>query len=103
MWTGLDPDTSRAVPMALRPPVVDEETEAVLAAAVASLGTAWGMEWLGDAGVTIHLLVSLAAQAQALLGGAVTGALDQEYTWPEIAYLLGGTEAEAHNRYRSQA
>jgi hypothetical protein len=89
--------------MALRPPVLDAESEAVIADAVASLGTIRGLEWVGDDGVTIHLLASLAAQAQALLGAAVTGALDQEYTWTDIAYLLGSTEVETRSRYGSQA
>lgn len=103
VWTVRDPETSWPVPMALRPPVLDAESEAVIADSVASLGTIRGLEWVGDDGVTIHLLASLAAQAQALLGAAVTGALDQEYTWTDIAYLLGSTEVETRSRYGSQA
>ena len=103
VWTGRDRDTSWPVPLALRPPVLDEDAEAVITDAVATLGSVRGLEWVGDDGVTIHLLASLAAQAQALLGAAVIGALDQEYAWTDIAYLLGSTEAEARSRYGSQA
>ena len=98
-WMSQTPDTGQPAPVALRPPMVDEETEAVLGQAVASLGIARGLEWVGDDGVAVHLLVSLIAQAQTRLHEAVAGALDQEYTWAELAHLLGTTEAEARRRF----
>jgi len=61
-----------AVPSELRRPSIDEETEAVLDEAVASLGALRGLEWLGDDGVVVHLLASLIAQAENLLGEAST-------------------------------
>jgi hypothetical protein len=57
---------------------------------------------VGDAGVEVHLLASLVAQAQARLEKAVGGAVDQDYTWAEIAHLLGTTEAEARERFAHQ-
>ena len=98
-WMSQTPDTGQPTPIALRPPVADEETEAVLGQAVASLGIARGLEWVGDDGVVVHLLISLIAQAQIRLDEAVAAALDQEYTWAELAHLLGTTEAEARRRF----
>jgi len=98
-WMSQAPDTSQPASIALRPPVVDEETDAVLGQAVVSLGMARGLEWVGDDGVVVHLLVSLIAQAQTRLDEAVAGALDQEYTWAEIGHLLGTTEADARKRF----
>jgi len=97
-WTIIDP-AGHPVPSELRRPSVDEETEAVLEQAVASLGALRGLEWLGDDGVVLHLLASLIAQAEHLLGKAVTGALDQDYAWADLARLLGTSEADAHQRF----
>jgi hypothetical protein len=43
--------------------VVDEESGAVLDEAIASLGTTRGLEWVGDAGVEVHLLASALDQS----------------------------------------
>lgn len=80
-------------------PKTGADTDAVLDEAITSLGNTRGMQWLGDSGVTIHLLISLIQQAQDRLPQAVAEARDQEYTWAEIADLLGVTRASAWQRY----
>jgi hypothetical protein len=79
--------------------MVDEASAAALEEAAASLGTSRGLEWVGDAGVEVHLLASLIAQARARLEKAVGEAVDQGYNWAEIAHLLGTTEAETRKRF----
>ena len=44
-------------------PATGEDSRAVLDAAIESLGTLRGLEWVGDAGATLHLLASLVAEA----------------------------------------
>jgi len=85
--------------VALHPPVLDEASEAVLEEAVASLGTARGLEWVSDDGVVVHVLASLIAQAQTRLGEAVAGALDQGYTPADLFHLPGTTETEVRNQF----
>ena len=45
-------------------PATGEDSGAVLDAAVESLGKLRGLEWVGNAGVTLHLLASLVAEAR---------------------------------------
>jgi hypothetical protein len=80
-------------------PHIDEASEAVLDEAVASLGPLRGLDWLGDAAITVHLLASLQRQIQSRLPDAVADARDQDYSWAEIGDLLGLTRAGAWNRY----
>ena len=80
-------------------PVTGPDSEAVLDEAIGSLGTLRSLEWVGDAGVTLHLLTSLIRQAEQQLPRAVADARDQEYTWAQIADLLGVTRASAWQRY----
>src|SRR5471032_2107593 len=56
--------------------------------------------WLGDAGVRLHALASLLAQAQQLLPDVVQHARDQELSWADISQLLGIHPATAVRRYR---
>ena len=49
--------------------------------------------------VVVHLLASLIAQAENLLGEAVAGALDQDYAWADLARLLGTSETDVHQRF----
>ena len=83
-------------------PATGDDTEAVLDEAIATLGTVRGLSWLGDAGVTLHLLTSLIAQAQQQLPRAVADARDQDYSWAQIGDLLGVTRASASQRYGGQ-
>jgi hypothetical protein len=80
-------------------PVTDEDSRAVLDSAIAALGTLRGLEWGGDAGATLHLLASLVAEANARVPRAVADARDQEYSWAQVADLLGVTRASAWQRY----
>jgi len=80
-------------------PATDEDSRAVLDSAIEALGTLRGLEWLGDAGATLHLLASLVAEANARFPRAVADARDQEYSWAEVADLLGVTRASAWQRY----
>jgi hypothetical protein len=80
-------------------PATGPDSEAVIEAAIESLGALRGLAWLGDAGVTLHLLVSLIHQAEQRLPTAVADARDQDYTWAQIADLHGVTRASAWQRY----
>ena len=76
-------------------PLTGEDSERVIDNAVGSLGTLRELPWLGDAGTTIHLLTSLIRQAEEALPAAVAEARDQEYSWAEIARMLGTTPSAA--------
>jgi hypothetical protein len=47
----------------------------------------------------VHFLASLIAEAQHRLPLAVADARDQDYSWAQIADLLGVTRASAWQRY----
>ena len=72
-------------------PLVDDESEAVLVVAVDDLVLLRSPMWSGDAGAVLHALASLAAQIQQWLPDAVADARDQEYSWSEIARMIGVT------------
>lgn len=80
-------------------PSTGADCERVVEGAIESLGVLRGLEWVGDAGVTLHLLTSLIAEAEQRLPGAVADARDQEYSWAEIGDLLGVTRASAWQHY----
>jgi hypothetical protein len=54
---------------------------------------------LGDAGATVSVLVSLAAEADGQLWDAVADAHDQGYTWDEIADRLATSVTTARRRF----
>lgn len=83
------------------PPTVGGDTEEVLAAAVASLGTLRGLG--DDAATTLHLLASLTAEVQRRLPSAVADARDLHCSWAEVADLLGVTRASAWQRYAGRS
>ena len=80
-------------------PATGPDSDRVLDDAIASLGTLRNLPWLGDAGATMHLLVSLIPQAEQQLPRAIADAREQDYSWAEIADLLGVTRASAWQRY----
>jgi hypothetical protein len=80
-------------------PYIDEASEGILDEAVASLGPLRGLDWFGDAAITLHLLASLQRQIQIRLPDAVADARDQDYSWAEIGDLLGLTRAAAWHHY----
>jgi DNA-directed RNA polymerase specialized sigma24 family protein len=79
-------------------PDTGADTAAAIAAAIKSLAAARNFED-PDATITLHLLASLLAHAQARLPQAVTDARNQGCSWAEIADLLGVTRASAWQRY----
>ncbi len=80
-------------------PATDEYGNRVLEEAVETLGSLRGLPWLGDAGATLHLLMSLRLQIDSRIPRIVADARDQEYSWAEIGDLLGVTRASAWQRY----
>jgi hypothetical protein len=79
-------------------PAAGDDAAVVLDDAIRSLGKARNMG-LGDPGVELHLLMSLLAEAESRIEAAVGHARHQEYSWAEIADLLGVTRASAWQRY----
>jgi len=80
-------------------PYVGQDSVPVLDEAVTSLVLMRSPMWLGDAGPTISVLVSIVAQAQEMLCGAVMSARDQGYTWDEVAGRLACSTTTARRRY----
>lgn len=80
-------------------PATDQFSAGVVEEAIESLGSLRGLSWVGDAGVTLHLLMSLTVEAESRVARAVADARDQEYSWAEIGDLLGVTRASAWQRY----
>lgn len=80
-------------------PAADEFSARVVDEAIETLGSLRGLSWLGDAGVTLHLLMSLSVEAQSRVARAVADARDQECSWAEIGDLLGVTRASTWQRY----
>jgi hypothetical protein len=80
-------------------PATGADADDVLDDAIKTLGTLRGLEWVDDAGATLHLLTSLIAEADARLPRAVADARDQDYSWAQIADLVGTTRASAWQRY----
>jgi DNA-binding NarL/FixJ family response regulator len=89
-------------PDELPAPRVDTDSATVLNEAVETLARLRTPYWLGDSGVRLHALASLAAQIEALLPQAIHDARDQGLTWTEIADLLNisATTVQRHHRRR---
>ena len=84
-------------------PAAGKDTESVLDDAIDSLARLRAMGGRGNAGVDLHLLTSLIDEATRRLSGAVARARGQDYSWAEIADLLGVTRASAWQRYAGRA
>ncbi len=85
-------------------PTLNADTARVLDEALVLLGTIRiPSGWLGDGGAEVQLLVSLIAEAERRLPGAVARARDQDYSWAEIGDMLGTTRAEAWQRFAHRA
>jgi hypothetical protein len=80
--------------------VIDDDSASVIDQAVELLSLCRSPLNLGDGALGLHVLVSLINQAQALVPDAVAEALDQGYTWAEVAAQLGTTPVAARRRYR---
>jgi DNA-binding NarL/FixJ family response regulator len=81
-------------------PYPDTDTDTVLNDAIERLAPMRTPYWLADTAVTIHLLASLQQQITKRLPDAVAEALDQGYTWDDIANQLAITPSTARRRYR---
>lgn len=81
------------------PPVADDASSAVVAEALASLGSLRAQQWLGDGAGQIHLLASLRHQIDLALSDAVGLARDQDCSWEQIATLVGVIPETARRRY----
>jgi len=84
-------------------PVCDDDTELALRSAVGTLVSARSPMWHGDAGAVLHALASLAAEISLSLSDAVADARDQDYSWDEIAELLGRQKRTVKRGYAAHA
>lgn len=84
-------------------PVIDDDSNEVLERAVELLGTLRSPLNAGHAGLRLHVLASLIAQAEALLPDAVADARDRDFNWSEIAADLGISATAARRRYSDYA
>jgi len=80
-------------------PLVDDDSEAVVAFAVTDLVAMRSPMWSGDAGALLHALASLAAEIERWMPDAVADAHARAYSWSEIADLIGVKPATAHRRF----
>jgi len=80
-------------------PLVDHDSEAVVALAVHDLMLFRSPMWSGDAGALLHALASLRAEIDAWLPDAVADALSRGYSWSEIAGLIGVAPTTARRRF----
>ncbi len=80
-------------------PLVDDESDAVVAFAVNDIVMLRSPMWSGDAGAVLHALASLTAHIQEWLPDAVAEARSQDYSWPEIARFIGVKPATARRRF----
>jgi hypothetical protein len=84
-------------------PVADDDSEAALGSAVDELISARSPGCRADAGAVLDALASIAAEITAAVPHAIADARDQDYTWAEIAALLGGTKRAVKHRYAAHA
>jgi hypothetical protein len=93
-WKACDPGRDRTMH-----PYTDADTARIIEQAVIALVTLRAPMWLGDAGPTISVLVSLVGEADSRVSDAVADARDQGYSWDQIASRLCTTVATARRRY----
>ncbi len=79
--------------------VIDDDSAQAIDDAVEHLSSCRSPLNRGDGALAVHVLVSLINQAHALVPDAVAEALDQGYTWAEVAAQLGTTPVVARRRY----
>ncbi len=89
-------------PEDLPTPRVDQHSAIVLNEAIEALSRLRTPYWLGDAGVRLHILASLTAQADRLLPKVIHDARDQGLTWAEIAQLLNVSTTTAARPHRQR-
>ena len=100
-----NPDDDRVVigdlELAPSPPLVDEDSEALLEEAIASLSILRDPASFEDAAAELQALASLISQAEALLPGIVARGLDQGYSWRDVACCLASTPEDARRRVKA--
>lgn len=84
-------------------PLIDTDSEGVVEAAISALILERSPMNEGHAGLRLHVLASLIAQAQALVPDAVADARERDFYWSEIAAELGTTESACRHRYGDYA
>ncbi len=80
-------------------PHLDDDSAEILETAIRGLILCRSPLNEGHAGLRLHVLASLIAQAQALLPDAVAEAREHGFYWSEIASELGTTTSAARHRY----
>ena len=80
-------------------PYTNNDTATLIHQAVVTLTIYRAPLGLGDAGATISVLVSLAAEADGQLWDAVADAHDQGYTWDQIADRIATSDTTARRRF----
>ena len=80
-------------------PYTDHDTATLIREAAVTLTIFRAPMGLGDAGATVSVLVSLAAEADGQLWEAVADAHDQGYTWDQIADRLATSVTTARRRF----
>jgi hypothetical protein len=83
-------------------PVTDADSADILERAVHELSVYRSPLNEGHAGLRLHVLASLIAQAQTLLPDAVADARESGFYWSEIAAELGVTTATARRHYANR-
>jgi hypothetical protein len=80
-------------------PATGTDSDQALDTAIENLAVHRNIPAFGDTGTTIHLVASLAQQADQRLTQLVTDARNENYSWAEIGDLLGVTRSSAWQRY----
>jgi hypothetical protein len=84
-------------------PVIDDDSAEILEAAIHQLTMARSPLNEGHAGLRLHVLASVIAQADALISDAVADARQRGFWWSEIGRELGITATAARHRYADHA
>ena len=80
-------------------PVIDDDSAEIIERAIHALVIHRSPCNEGHAGLRLHVLASLIAQAEALIPDAVADGRERDFWWSEIADELGVTTAIARRRY----
>ena len=80
-------------------PYTDAETERLVDEAVTALVSLRAPMWLEDPGPKLSVLVSLALEADGRLHDAAADAVDQGYSWAQVASRLDISASTARRRY----
>ena len=83
-------------------PATGTDSDQALDTAIENLAVHRNFPAFAETGTTIHLVASLARQAEQRLIQLVADARNEHYSWAEIADLLGITRSSAHQRYAKQ-